>query len=87
MIFTYTFEDLVKFTLDFLINFVRKRMTMEFRGLGRSMRFCNPGTLVDPTFVFLDKDSKSSGMRSGNGIGKESLSKAVSENITRILAD
>ena len=38
---------------------------------------------VDPTAVFLDKDSKSFRMRTGRGIGEESLSKAVSENITR----
>ena len=42
---------------------------------------------VDPTVVFLDKDSKLSGTRSSREVGEESLSKAVSENITRILED
>ena len=39
------------------------------------------------SFSLLEKDSDSSGMRSSRQVGEESLSKAVSKNITRILED
>ena len=60
MIFTYTFEDFVKFTLDFLIGFIRKGVNMAFRGLGRSTRFCNPDSIIvglelETDFNYLDK--------------------------------
>ena len=52
MVITNEYGDFVNFTLDYLIDFVWKVISMAFWMLGRLTCFCNPGN--EPFLIYQD---------------------------------